>query len=103
MNSNTPSPDYDEFDNLIKNNKESDDVIFGYIRSFHLKEGKKIYNQMKNIENTNTSYVIFGGSGLVTYGLYKSKQQIIYLIKVYLQDPTDYVKVDEKNENLFDL
>jgi len=101
MNSNTH--DYDKLDNLIKNNKESDDDIFYYIKCSHLKKGKEIYNQMKNIENTNTSYQIFGGSGYVSYGLYKSKQQIIYLIKVNIQEPTHYVKVNEENENLFDL
>jgi len=46
MNSNTP--DYDKFYNLIKNNKGSND-IFSCISCRHLKEGKKIYNQMKNI------------------------------------------------------
>lgn len=101
MNSNTP--DYDEFDNLIKNNKEKDDDIFYYISCRDLKNGKKIYNQMKNIENTNTSYEIFGGNGYVSYGLYKSKQQIIYLVRVNIQEPTDYVKVNEENEKLFDL
>jgi hypothetical protein len=51
----------------------------------------------------NTSYQIFGGSGYVSYGLYKSKQQIIYLIRVNIQEPTEYVKVNEENENFFDL
>jgi hypothetical protein len=89
-----------EIDDFIKNNKETDD-IFCKISSRDLKNGKKIYNKMKEIQNT--SYQIFGGNGYVSYGLYRSKEQIIYLIKVNIQTVIDYTIVDLKNEYYFDL
>jgi len=89
-----------ELDDFIKNNKETDD-IFCKISSRDLKNGKKIYNKMKEIQNT--SYQIFGGNGYVSYGLYRSKEQIIYLIKVNIQTIIDYTIVDLKNEYYFDL
>lgn len=94
--------DYTILDDLIKNNKESDD-IFCKISGKHLKAGKEMYNEMQ--DSQNISYDIFGsnGQGTTCFGLYKSKEQIIYLIHVSIQDPIGYTIVDVNNKYLFDV
>ena len=96
---------YIDLDHFIKNNKP--EFAISSVSSYILKKGKEIYNEYKNLQNTNINpnpiYTIFGGTGYVTYGLYKSKEQIIYLVAVYLQTITDYVIMDSNNEKLFDL
>ena len=71
----------DEIDDFIKNNEESDD-IFCTISSKHLRIGKKIYNEIKNLQTTTCSGFGSNGGGLTCFGIYKSKEQIIYLIQV---------------------
>ena len=49
---------------------------------------------MKN--HPNPKYEIFGsnGSGHTSFGLYKSKDQNMYIIKVNVQTHVHYVKID---------
>ena len=96
--------DYDYLDNFIAKNKNCND-LFGSITSRDLIYGKKIYNEMKKTIFKNPSYKIFGGNGWGTscYALYKSKEEIIYLIRCNYQTPTDYLKINEEDENIFDL
>jgi hypothetical protein len=96
---------YIDLDYFIANNRP--EFAISSVSSYILKKGKEIYNEYKNLQNTNINpnpiYTIFGGTGYVTYGLYKSKEQIIYLVAVYLQTITDYLIMDSNNEKLFDL
>jgi len=91
-----------EIDDFINKNEESND-IFCRISSRDLKNGKKIYNEMRN--SLDTSYSIFGSNGWGTtcFGLYKSKEQIIYLLLINIQSIIDYTIIDEKNEYKFNL
>jgi hypothetical protein len=91
-----------ERDTFIKNNIESDD-IFCRISTRDLKNGKGIYKEMQN--SLNTRYYIFGqnGQGNTCFALYKSNEQIIYLIHIKIQSITDYTIINEKNEYKFDL
>ena len=88
-------------DTFIKNNKESDD-IFCRISSRDLRNGKQIYNKMLTSQH-DSNYQIFGsnGSGNTCFSLYKSKDQIIYLILVNIQDLGGYTILNEKNEKFF--
>jgi hypothetical protein len=91
-----------EIDDFINKNEESNH-IFCRISSRDLKNGKKIYNEMQN--SLNTRYSIFGsnGGGTTSFVLYKSKEQIIYLLLIYIQSIVDYTVINEKNEYIFNL
>jgi len=93
----------DEINDFIKNNKESDD-IFCTISCKDLTTGKKIYNEIKKIQTTICSGS-FGsnGGGLTCFGIYKSKEQIIYLIQSRIQSVVGYTIIDSRNEYYFDL
>jgi len=98
---NSEEHNYTHLDNFIANNKS--DFPISSISSYILKKGKEMYNEYKNLQNTNEIYKIFGGTCYLSYGLYKSKENIIYLIVVNVQTITDYVIMDSNNERLFDL
>jgi len=50
-----------------------------------LNDGKKLFERMINYQGPY--YEIFGGCGYKSFGLYKSSENIIYLIVVDLQTP----------------
>ena len=85
---------YDELDKFIAETPPSDNIRELAISCRDLHDGKKMYNEMKN--HPNPKYEIFGsnGSGHTSFGLYKSKDQNMYIIKVNVQTPVHYVKID---------
>ena len=94
--------DYDDIDEFIATNTSN--LYISSISCKFLREGKKIYNNLKNTQNQTPSYTIFGGSfGYTSYAIYKCKEQNIYLIKLNVQKIEDYVKLDVTNEKMFDL
>jgi hypothetical protein len=94
---------YDELDKFISENEPAEKIRQFDIPDRDYCDGKKMYNKMKN--DPNPKYEIFGsnGGGYTCFGLYKSKEQNMYIFKV-VQTDTDYVKdyVKIENENLFD-
>jgi hypothetical protein len=94
---------YDELDKFIAENKPTEKENIGKfeisIRDYN--DGKKMYNEMKNDPSPNPKYEIFGsnGCGHQCFGLYKSKDQNMYIIEVRIQTPTNYIKIED--ENLF--
>jgi hypothetical protein len=85
---------YDELDKFISENEPAENIGQFDISGRDYCDGKKMYNKMKN---DNPKYEIFGsnGGGYTCFGLYKSKDQNIYIIKVIVQIPTDYVKIED--------
>ena len=65
-------------DNFILNNKPTDDKL--YISFKDLVKGKNLFNKIK--VDSGTKYKQFGSEnyGSITYSLYKSQSQNIYLI-----------------------
>jgi hypothetical protein len=94
---------YDELDKFISENEPAENIRQFDIPDRDYCDGKKMYNKMKN--DPNPKYEIFGSTGgcYTCFGLYKSKDQNMYIFKV-VQTDTDYVKyyVKIENENLFD-
>jgi len=94
---------YDELDKFISENEPAENIRQFDISDRDYCDGKKMYNKMKN--DPNPKYEIFGSTGgcYTCFGLYKSKEQNMYIFKV-VQTDTDYVKyyVKIENENLFD-
>ena len=90
---------YDELDKFIAETPPSDNIGQFDISCRDYCDGKKMYNEMKN--DPNPKYEIFGsnGGGYTCFGLYKSKDQNMYIIKVNVQTPTYYVKID--NDTIF--
>jgi hypothetical protein len=88
---------FDILDNYIKTHTESDD-IFCRISSKHLDKGKKIYHEMQ--KSLNVRFEIFGynGQGLTSFGLYKSKEQKIYLIYAQEQPVVGYTIITPEND-----
>ena len=85
---------YDELDKFISENEPAENIGQFDISGRDYCDGKKMYNKMKN--DPNPKYEIFGSNGGYTcFGLYKSKDQNIYIIKVIVQIPTDYVKIED--------
>jgi hypothetical protein len=93
---------YDELDKFISETHPSDNIRQFDISDRDYCHGKKMYNEMKNDPNPSPKYEIFGsnGGGYTCFGLYKSKNKNIYIIKVIVQTPTDCVKIDD--ETIFD-
>ena len=74
------------------------------ISSYILKKGKKIYNEMKISQNKSAIYMCIGSTGYTSYGLYRCKEQNIYLMVVNAENTVkDYLKIDVNNEHHFDL
>jgi len=94
---------YDELDKFIAENEatEKENIRQFGISCSDLYDGKKLYNEMKNDSSPNPKYEIFGsnGCGHQCFGLYKSKDQNMYIIEVRIQTPTNYVKIE--NEDVF--
>jgi len=90
---------YDELDKFIADNKPTENIRQFGISGRDLCDGKKIYNKMKN--DPNPKYEIFGsnGCGYQCFGLYKSKDQNMYIIEVNVQTPVHYVKI--KDDTIF--
>jgi hypothetical protein len=89
---------YDELDKFIAETPPSDNILDFSISDRDLCDGKNMYNTMKN--DPNPKYEIFGSNsyGYQCFGLYKSKDKNMYIIKV-VQTPTDYVKIE--NDTIF--
>ena len=95
---------YSKIDDFIKNNKESNN-IFSSISSNDLKISKEKYNKIKNLHDIH--YSIFSrnswdGWDSIFFSLYRSKEQINYLIRVSNNTITDYTIINLKNEYYFD-
>jgi len=90
---------YDELDKFIADNKPTENIRQFCISGRDLYDGKKMYNEMKN--DPNPKYEIFGsnGCGYQCFGLYKSKDQNMYIIEVNVQTPVHYVKI--KDDTIF--
>ena len=88
---------YDTLDKFISETKSSDNINDFSISCKDLHCGKKMYNKMKNDPKQN--YDIFGsnGCGYTCFGLYKSKDQNIYIIVVDVQTPIHYIKIEDEN------
>jgi len=86
---------YEDLDKFISETSPSDNIHEFAISSRDLRNGKKIYNEMKNDPLPN--YKIFGsnGGGYTCFGLYKSKEQNMYIIVIDVQTPTDYIKIED--------
>jgi len=86
---------YDELDKFITDNEPTENIREFAISGRDLYDGKKMYNTMKN--DPNPKYEIFGsnGGGHQCFGLYKSKDQNIYIIEVNVQTPVHYVKIED--------
>jgi hypothetical protein len=67
-------------------------VLLPLISYSDIKNAKKYYNLI-NLDEP-TSYYIFASSGYTTYGYYKSKNNIIYVITIYFQDINAYSDFD---------
>ena len=81
---------FEILDKFIASNQPSKKTPFDfYISCRDLDYGQKIIEQMK--QNTKPSYEIFGSCGYNSFGLYKSSENIIYFIKVYLQTIEEYI------------
>jgi hypothetical protein len=94
---------YDTLDDFIANNN-TQGFHMSSISSYILKQGKNIYNEMKISQNMNKIYIIFGYTGYISYGLYKSKEEIYLLVfNSHTQTFKDYIKMSIENERLFDL
>ena len=86
---------YDELDKFITDNEPTENIREFAISGRDLCDGKKMYNTMKN--DPNPKYEIFGsnGGGYQCFGLYKSKDQNMYIIEVSVQTPVHYVKIED--------
>ena len=86
---------YDELDKFITDNEPTENIRDFAISGRDLYDGKKMYNTMKN--DPNPKYEIFGsnGGGYTCFGLYKSKDQNMYIIIVSVQTPVHYVKIED--------
>jgi hypothetical protein len=94
--------DYQYLDDFIATNEPG--YHMSCISSYILKKGKKIYNEMKISQNKSAIYMCFGSTGYTNYGLYRCKEQNIYLMVVNAENTvTDYLKIDVNNEHHFDL
>jgi hypothetical protein len=82
---------YDELDKFISENEPAENIRQFDISDRDYCDGKKMYNEMKNDPNPSPKYEIFGSTGYTCFGLYKSKDKNMYIIKV-VQTNTDYVK-----------
>jgi hypothetical protein len=89
---------YDYLDNFIATNNPNYNLFEFAISYKDLYKGKKKYNEMKKLNKV--TYEIFGsnGMGYISFGLYKSKDGIIYLIVVNIQTPTNYILIDNEEE-----
>ena len=94
--------DMQELDEFIANNKP-DHHVYSPISSKDLRNAKEIYNEMQH--SSNNYYELFGsnGCGITCFGLYKSKEQIIYLYSVRGQDLDGYMIIDLSNEYILSL
>lgn len=88
---------YEYLDKFISENEPTDNIGKFSISGRDLRYGKKMYNEMKNYPFPN--YEIFGsnGGGYTCFGLYKSKDQKIYVIEVDVQEPNNYVLIEDEN------
>jgi hypothetical protein len=84
---------YDELDKFISETTPSDNIRQFGISCSDLYDGKKLYKEMKNDPSPNPKYEIFGSNscGYTCFGLYKSKDQKMYIIEVRIQTPTNYI------------
>ena len=80
---------FEILDKFIASNQPSKKTPFDfYISCRDLDYGQTILEQMK--QNTEPRYTIFGCCGYNSFGLYKSRENVIYFINVYLQTIEEY-------------
>jgi hypothetical protein len=86
---------YDQLDKFIAETPPSDDIrqAISYRDSCH---GKKMYNEMKNDPSPKYEILRSNSCGYTCFGLYKSKEQNIYIIQVNVQTPVHYLKIDDE-------
>lgn len=94
MNQNTQE-NFDILDTYIKTHKESDD-IFCRIKSRHLDYGKEIYHEMQKSPNVRFEMFGYNGGGLSSFGIYKSKEQKMYLIHAEEQPIIGYTIITDE-------
>jgi len=89
---------YDYLENFIENNNPSFNIFEFAISYRDLYNGKKIFNEIK--KSDQVCYEIFGsnGMGYTSFGLFKAKNKIIYLIVVNIQTPTNYIMIESEEE-----
>jgi hypothetical protein len=84
-------------DKFISDNKPHDKrANYFDISCRHLNEGKKLFSRMKSY--TAPYYEIFGGCGYDSYGLYKSSENIIYLLVFNFQTIQNYIVINSEND-----
>ena len=83
-------------DQLIANYKPHNSPHDFSISYADLAEGQKLFYRME--QYTEPYYEIFGGTGYNSFGLYKSSQNIIYVISVNLQTPTGYAIINSVSD-----
>jgi hypothetical protein len=77
----------DTLEKFILSN-EADKTEFCQINSHDLDYADDVYNRFKTINET--VYEIFGSNGYTSYGLFKSSNKNIYIIKVFVQELIAY-------------
>jgi hypothetical protein len=83
-------------DKFISDNKPVKDPSYFSISFHDLNEGKKLFRQMNNY--TAPYYEIFGGCGYDSYGLYKSSENIIYLLVFNFQTIKHYSVINSETD-----
>ena len=85
-------------DKFIASNQPCDakNIHDFYISCRDLDDGKKLVERMATY--AAPYYEIFGGCGYKSFGLYKSSENIIYLIVVDMQTPEQYMVINSASD-----
>ena len=89
---------YEYLDTFIAKNEPNFYLLEFAISYKDLRAGKKLFQKMKN--SPKIGYEIFGsnGMGYTSFALYQSKDQLIYLIVVNIQTPTNYIIIEKEDD-----
>ena len=83
-------------DKFISENKPVKESSYFSISFHDLDEGKKLFRRMNNY--TAPYFEIFGGCGYDSYGLYKSSENIIYLLVFNFQTIKHYSVINSETD-----